>query len=116
MENIPTMQFRFSRLIRTEFSEVYLIWDNETRVGEVHLHYANDTIHATLLLEVELQVTDEETLLDLLDTDIVSSYMPSFEREDFLITIYKAEELSSFSYASNDFEDFDMEEEDEDED
>jgi hypothetical protein len=115
MEDQPTKEFRFSRLIRTEFSEVYLIWDNDTRVGEVHLHYTNDTIHATILLEVELQVADEEALLDLLDADVVSSYMPSFEREDFLITIYKAEELSSFSYASNDFDDFEMDEEDEEE-
>jgi hypothetical protein len=97
-------QFRLSRLVRTAASEVYLIWDDETRVGEVHLHYSHDIIHAALLLEVELPVVDEENLLETIDSDIVSSYLPSFEREDFLVTIYRAEEISSFSYASNDLD------------
>jgi hypothetical protein len=97
-------QFRLSRLVRTVGSEIYVIWDGDTRVGQVHLHYSHDIIHAALLLEIELQVHDEEALLEMIDEDIVSSYLPSFEREDFLVTIYRAEEISSFSFASNDMD------------
>jgi hypothetical protein len=97
-------EFRVSRLVRTASSEIYVIWQGETRVGQVHLHYAHDTIHAALLLEIDLTVTEEEELLEVVDEDIVSSYLPSFEREDLLVTMFRAEEISSFSYASNDME------------
>ena len=104
MENGGKTRFRMSRLVRTVASEIFVIWDGETRVGQLHLHYAHDTIHAALLLEVDLTVTEEEDLLETIDEDVVSSYLPSFEREDFLVTVFRAEEISSFSYAANDID------------
>lgn len=104
MEDGGKTRFRMSRLVRTVASEIFVMWDGETRVGQLHLHYAHDTIHAALLLEVDLTVTEEEDLLDTIDEDIVSSYLPSFEREDFLVTVFRAEEISSFSYAANDID------------
>ena len=104
MENNPKADFKLSRLVRTVSSEIYVIWERETRVGQLHLHYAHDIIHAALLLEVDLSVTEEEELLETIDEDIVSSYLPSFEREDLLVTVFRAEEISSFSYASNDID------------
>lgn len=97
-------KFRLSRLVRTVASEVYVIWQEERRLGQLHLHYAHDTIHATILLEVDLAVTDEEDLLQQIDDDIVSSYLPSFEREDLLVTIFRGEETNSFSYAPDDLD------------
>ena len=101
MENNGKMQFKLSRLVRTAASEIYIIWEGDTRVGQVHLHYAHDTIHAALLLEIDLAVNEEEDLLEAIDEDIVSSYLPSFEREDLLVTVFRAEELSSFSYSTD---------------
>lgn len=98
-------KFRLSRLVRTVASEVYIIWQEERRLGQTHLHYAHDTIHATILLEEDLSVTDEEDLLQQIDDDIVSSYLPSFEREDLLVTIFRGEEVNSFSYAPDDLDD-----------
>ncbi len=115
MEQGGTSGFKISRLVRTASSEIYTVWQAETRVGQVHLHYAHDTIHAAVLLESDLTVAEEEELLEVIDTDIVSSYLPCFEREDLLITMFRAEEISSFSYASNEFDEFGLEdEEDED--
>lgn len=104
MENSGRGQFRLSRNVRTVASEIYVIWDNETRVGQLHLHYAHDMIHAAVLLEVDLSVKEEENLLEIIDEDIVSSYLPSFEREDLLVTLFRAEELTSFSYSSQDID------------
>jgi hypothetical protein len=109
LENSGKTQFKLSRLVRTAASEIYVIWERETRVGQVHLHYAHDTIHAALLLEIDLTVPEEEDLLEAIDEDIVSSYMPSFEREDLLVTVFRAEEISSFSYAPTDMGDFGLE-------
>jgi len=104
LEDSGKTKFKLSRLVRTASSEIYVLWEGETRVGQVHLHYAHDTIHAALLLEVDLTVTEEEDLLEAIDEDIVSSYLPSFEREDLLVTVFRAEEISSFSYASSDID------------
>ena len=90
-------RFRFTRLVRTESSEVYLIWEEDNRVGQVDLHYARDTIHATLILEADLSVTSEEELLTQIDEEIVASYLPSFERENFLVTVFRGEEISSYT-------------------
>ena len=104
MEESGKSKFKLSRVVRTASSEIYIIWDGDSRVGQIHLHYAHDTIHAALLLEVDLTTPEEEDLLELIDEDIISSYLPSFEREDLLVTMFHAEEISSFSYASTDID------------
>jgi hypothetical protein len=88
-------------LVRTRSSEIYLIWEDNNRVGQLDLHYAQDTIHATLILETDLSVTSEEELLTQIDEDIVSSYLPSFERDDFLVTVFRGEEISSYTDSSS---------------
>lgn len=97
-------KFRLSRLVRTVASEVFILWEGDNRLGQLHLHYAHDTIHGTVILEVDLSITDEEDLLQQIDEDVVSSYLPSFEREDFLVTVFRGEEINSFSYAPDDMD------------
>lgn len=90
-------RFRFTRSARTTSSEIYVIWEEENRVGQVDLHYSGSTVHATLILEADLSVTSEEELLTQLDEDIVTSYLPSFERDDFFVTVFRGEEISSYT-------------------
>lgn len=94
-------RFRLTRLVRTTSSEIYLIWEENNRVGQLDLHYANETIHATLILESDLSVSSEEELLTQIDEDIVSSYMPSFDRNDLLVTVFRGEEISSYTDAQS---------------
>jgi hypothetical protein len=118
MDTPNTYRYRLSRLVRTDSSEIFLIWEDERRVGQVDLHYAHDTIHATLVLESDLTPELEEELLSQIDEDVVSSYMPSFDREDFLVTVFRGEEISSYTDSSgalDDMEDdFDSPDEDDD--
>lgn len=87
-----------------------MIWDGEKRVGQLHLHFAHYTIHVTLVLEVDISLSEEEDLLGQIDEDIVSSYLPSFEREEMLVTVFRGEEISSFSYSPSNIDDIDEEE------
>lgn len=98
-------QYKFVRLVRTSSSEIYVIWDGENRLGQLDLHYAGDIIHGTLVLEIELDPSREEELLTEIDQDIVSSYRPSYDREDFLVTVYRGEEISTYTDAQNDLDD-----------
>ena len=104
-ERRPT-NFRLTRLVRTHSSEVYLIWDEDRRVGQIDLHYAQDTVHGTIILESELDITEEEGLIAQIDDDIVQAYLPSFEREDFLVTVFRGEEVSNYTDSAGPMEDF----------
>ena len=115
-----TYRYRLSRLVRTQSSEIFLIWEEDRRIGQLDLHFAIEsrTIHATLVLEADLPVAVEEELLAQIDDDIVSSYLPSFEREDFLVTVFRGEEISNYTDSSGALDDMDDEhfEDDEEED
>ncbi len=108
MDNI-TYKYRLSRLVRTQSSEIFLIWEEDRRVGQLDLHYAHTTIHATLVLEADLPVNAEEELLSQIDDDIVSSYLPSFEREDFLVTVFRGEEISTYNDSAGALDDLEDE-------
>lgn len=91
-------RLRLVRLLRTLSSEIYLIWRGEQRIGQVDLHYADNSIQADLFLEAPLDEEEREELFRQLDEDIVSSYLPSFDRDQFLITVFRGEEVDSFNY------------------
>src|SRR3990170_7638423 len=90
--------FRIVRLLRTLSSEIYVIWDDERRVGQLDLHYADGSIHASLMLEAELTDREQHDLYAQIDEDVVSSYLPSFEREEFVVTVFRGQEVDSFNY------------------
>lgn len=92
------------RVVRTESSEVYIIWQEDTRLGQVDLHLGLDLIHATLILEKDLNAEQQGDLIDQIDQDIVSSHLPQFAREDFLVTVFRGTELESFSDGEPDVE------------
>lgn len=91
-------RFRLVRLLRTLSSEIYLIWDGDRRVGQVDLHYADSSVQANLFLEGPLDADERDDLFAQLDDDIVSSYLPSFERDQFIITVFMGQEVDSFNY------------------
>jgi hypothetical protein len=92
------MPFHLVRSLRTLSSEVYLIWSGEQRIGQVDIHYADTTVHATIMLEADLLPEQQQELFAQLDDDVVSSYMPVFQREDFIMVVFRGEETESFSY------------------
>jgi len=98
--------FRLVRLLRTLSSEIYVVWRRDQRIGQVDLHYADNSVQADLFLEAAL---DEEERLDLirqLDDDVVSSYLPSFDRDQFIVTVFVGREVDSFNYPpGNEIED-----------
>ncbi len=105
----PTFSVRLSRVVRTQSSEVYLLWEDDTRLGQVDLHFGPDLIHATLMLERELSGEQQADLIDQIDQDVVSSHLPRFGREDFLVTVFQGRELEPFSDGPDE-DDFDDEE------
>lgn len=118
--------YRLSRVVRTPSSEIYVIWCGEERVGQVDVHYAGDTIHATLILERDLEMELEEMLLELLDRDVITSYLPKFDRDDLVVYVFRGEQVNRYTdhtpemdemeWPDDEDEDIFGDEEDEDED
>ena len=104
-------RFKLTRLVRTQSSEIYLVWDGEKRVGQVDIHFAHETIRATVIFETDLSVGEEEELLAQVDDDIVSSYLPRFEREDFVAHVFRGEEISRYTDCSGAMDEMDDEDE-----
>ena len=107
------IRFKLTRLVRTHSSEIYLVWEGEQRVGQIDVHFAHDTIHATVIFETDFNVQDEEELMAQIDDDIVSSYLPRFEREDFVVHVFRGEEISRYTDCSGSLDDIDEEDEEE---
>jgi hypothetical protein len=103
-------RFKLTRLVRTQSSEIYLMWDGDKRIGQIDVHYAHDTIHATVIFESDLTVGEEEEVLAQIDDDIVSSYLPRFEREDFVAHVFRGEEISRYTDCSGAMDDIDDDE------
>ena len=103
---------RFERTLRTESSEIFIVYGGARRIGRVDIHYGRFEVHATLLLDTELTDDELQQLIDQLDEELVQTHDP--EREDFLVTVYKAEELGFYSdeFESDDDDDDDEDEED----
>ena len=95
------------RVVRTDTSEVYIIWQDDTRLGQVDIHYGSELIHATLVLEKDLDADQQSDLVDQIDQDVVTSHLPQFAREDFLVTVFRGTELESFSDGEPDVDDDD---------
>lgn len=103
-------RFRLTRLIRTLSSEILLIWGDERTVGQADIHYAGDRIYATVILEDAFDEADEAALRSQLDRDMVAAYLQDYERDDFVVTIFRGRETASYSDSMSD-EDSNHEEE-----
>src|SRR5437899_5625818 len=86
---------RFERTVRTESSEIFAIYGGARRIGRIDLHYGRFEVHGTLLLEVDLTDDELQQVIDQIDEELVQTHDP--EREDFLVTVFKSEELGFYS-------------------
>lgn len=99
----PTI--RFTRVMRTPHSEQYVLWEGKTRIGQVDIHYNMDIIHGTLVVERAFSESAMSAIIGQIDAEIVSSYMPPFERENFLLTIFQGKELEPYADGEPDIDD-----------
>ena len=97
-----TFNYTFSRILRTLSSEIYIAYENKDRIAEIHLHYVGASVYCSFLIEHE--DCEINSLLEALEADVVSSCIPEYEREDFSVTVFRANEISSFSYIEETFD------------
>ncbi len=91
------MHYRLTRVMRTHTSEIYLAWRDERRVAQIDLHYGPDTIQGTVILEEDFDEDALHALVKQIDRDVVASYLQDFERENFLVSVFRGEEVMTTS-------------------
>ena len=90
-------EYRFEREARTPFSECYTIEDEEHSLGRVDLHYSSSVTYATLSVHHSLSEEAVQELIAAIDDRIVGSADPY--REDFIVTIWRGEEVGVWADA-----------------
>lgn len=85
----------FERQFRTPHSEGYYIFENDSRIGRVDLHYASEVVYGTLILEKEMLEDEISDLVEQIDEELVMS--ADVIRDDFQVTVYQGRELGFYS-------------------
>ena len=98
----------FEREARTPHSEIFTIWEDESRVGRIDLHYPGQgaQVHATLCTTGDASEERIQELIDAADERLVMT-ADAF-REDFIVTVWKGTYAGTYTDSDED--------EDEDED
>ncbi len=88
-------EYRFEREARTPHSETYTIEDDDHSLGRVDLHYTTSITYATLAVHQSLDDEAVQNLIAAIDERIVTSADPY--REDFIVTVWRGEEVGVYA-------------------
>jgi hypothetical protein len=78
---------RFERELRTGFSEVFIIFEEDDLVGRIDIHYRGEDAYATLCTTENASDEQLRKLIDAADEQLVMTALPF--REDFVVTVWK---------------------------
>lgn len=88
-------RYHFERESRTSHSETFAVYDGESAVGRVDLHYAPDIVNATLCVPDTFSEDDIQELIGEVDERLVMSVEPF--RDDFVVTVWLGRLAGVFS-------------------
>ncbi len=86
---------RYDRICRTAQSEAYLISQGEEPIARVELHFTHSIVYGLLVVEKDLDDREIAELIQGVDEDLVWS--ADLPREDFVVTVYRGQELGVYS-------------------
>ena len=87
--------YRFEREARTANSEQWVIETPEHSIGRVDVHFTSSAAHATLAVHLSVDDDEVQRLVAEIDERIVLSADPY--REDFIVTVWRGEEVGVFA-------------------
>jgi len=85
----------FQRQFRTSSSEGFLILENSQRIGRVDLHYASESVYATVVLEVQLPENEVAHIIEEIDEHLVVT--ATVKRDDLNVWVYQGQEVGFFN-------------------
>lgn len=86
---------RFERQYRTPYSEGYLMFHSEDRLGRLELHFTPSIVYCTMIVEREVPEDDVLDLIQQTDDELVLS--ADVVREDFVVSVYQGSDIGTYS-------------------
>jgi len=87
--------YYFERECRTPTSECYTILEDESQIGRVDIHFANDVIHATLNVGESLTTEGIQDLIDMIDEELLDSV--GITRQEIIVHVHQGRDIGVFS-------------------
>jgi len=87
--------YNFDREARTSHSEQWVIETPEHSIGRVDVHFTSSAAHATLAVHTSVDDDEVQRLVAEIDERIVLLGDPY--REDFIVTVWRGEEVGTFA-------------------
>lgn len=103
------LDYRFDRVSRTAHSEQWLIETGDRSVGRVDLHFTGAKAYGTLVVAAFLAEDEVADLLETIDDRLVTT--ADEYREDFVVSVWRGEDLGTFAQDTGDDDDEDDDEE-----
>ena len=94
------LDYRFERVARTPHSEQWVIETLDRPVGRVDLHFTNAKTYGTLVVQTFLADDEIEELLADIDERLVTT--ADEYREDFVVSVWRGEDLGVFAEDADD--------------
>lgn len=101
--------YNFDREARTSHSEQWVIETPEHSIGRVDVHFTSSAAHATLAVHTSVDDDEVQRLVAEIDERIVLSGDPY--REDFIVTVWRGEEVGTFAEEADEDPEADEDEE-----
>lgn len=89
------INFYFERECRTPQSECYTVMQDDTALGRVDIHFAQNIIHATLSIAESLTNDEIQDLVDTIDEDLLDSL--GITRQEVIVHVHQGRDLGVFS-------------------
>ena len=88
-------ELNFQRQFRTPSSEGFLIMEDDQRLGRVDLHFASESVYATIVLEVELEESEVAHIIEDIDEQLVVT--ATVKRDDLNVWVYQGQEVGFYN-------------------
>lgn len=85
----------YHRLSRTPHSEQYELFDGDSRIAHLDLHFAATDVFGTLIFDREQKDDDITDVIQQIDDELVES--AETPREDFFVRVFVGRQLEEYS-------------------
>ena len=87
--------FDLERRVRTAYSEVYAILDEDDQVGRIDIHFTYNVVEVCLVVDESLTQETIRELVETIDGDLLDA--AGIPREEMLVHVFQGNPLGVFT-------------------
>ncbi|MBI4201530.1 MAG: hypothetical protein HY532_00245 [Chloroflexi bacterium] len=105
--------YYFERECRTPYSEAYHIYEDDTSIGRLDMHFTREMVHATLCVNESLTREAIEEVIQAIDEELLDAV--GIPQEELIVHVFQGRDAGLYSNDAFEDDDHDHEVEDEEE-